>query len=237
VDEALCYGWVDSRPRGIDGQRSARLVTPRKPASSWSARNKTRVEQLTAAGRMHPSGLAAVAAARANGAWTALDDVETLAEPPDLAAALDATPGARGHWDAFPRSARRAILEWITNAKTGATRQARVQRTADEPPATSAPTSGGNLKHTPATEPGKHPGHATDRSVRQPHRRHLPGRSAPSRRYGALFGGQFAPWFLVACDVARTASPAYVEFPFTCWDPQLAQPPGSQPGREVPDDH
>jgi uncharacterized protein YdeI (YjbR/CyaY-like superfamily) len=132
VDEALCYGWVDSRPRSIDGQRSARLVTPRKPASNWSARNKTRVEQLTAAGRMHPSGLAAVAAAKANGAWTALDDVETLVEPADLAAALDATPGARRHWDAFPRSARRAILEWIINAKTGTTRQARIQRTADD---------------------------------------------------------------------------------------------------------
>ena len=132
VDEALCYGWVDSRPRSIDGQQSARLITPRKPASNWSARNKTRVEQLTAAGRMQPSGLAAVAAAKANGTWTALDLVETLAEPPDLSAALDATPSARHHWDAFPRSARRAILEWITNAKTGTTRQARIQRTADD---------------------------------------------------------------------------------------------------------
>ncbi len=63
---------------------------------------------------------------------SALDAVETLAEPPDLAAALDAAPGARLHWDAFPRSARRAILEWIINAKTGTTRQARIQRTADD---------------------------------------------------------------------------------------------------------
>lgn len=130
VDEALAYGWVDSRPRRIDEYRSARLLTPRKPASNWSARNKARVEQLTADGRMHPAGLAAVAAARANGAWTALDETETLAEPADLAAALDATAGARRYWDAFPRSARRAILEWITNAKTGTTRQARIQRTA-----------------------------------------------------------------------------------------------------------
>ena len=132
VDEALCYGWVDSRPRSIDGQRSARLVTPRKPASNWSARNKIRVGQLTAAGRMHPAGLAAVAAAKANGAWTALDETETLTEPADLAAALDAAPCARRYWDAFPRSARRAILEWITNARTGPTRQARIQRTADD---------------------------------------------------------------------------------------------------------
>jgi len=132
VDEALCYGWVDSRPRSIDSQQSARLITPRKPTSNWSARNKTRVEQLAAAGRMQPSGLAAVAAAKANGAWTALDHVETLTEPLDLTAALDATPSARHYWDAFPRSARRAILEWIGNAKTSTTRQARIQRTADD---------------------------------------------------------------------------------------------------------
>ena len=132
VDEALAYGWVDSRPRSIDDQRSARLLTPRRPASNWSARNKARVEQLTAAGCMDAAGLVAVAAAKANGAWTALDETETLTEPADLAAALDATPGARRNWDAFPRSARRAILEWITNAKTAATRQARIQRTADD---------------------------------------------------------------------------------------------------------
>ena len=60
------------------------------------------MEQLTADGRMHPAGLAAVAAARANGAWTALDETEILAEPADLAAALDATAGARRYWDAFP---------------------------------------------------------------------------------------------------------------------------------------
>ena len=132
VDEALCYGWVDSRPRSIDGQRSARLITPRNPTSNWSARNKARIEQLTAAGRMHLAGLAVVETARANGRWNALDRVETLTEPADLAAALDATPDARGHWDAFPRSTRRAILEWITNARTDSTRQARIQRTASE---------------------------------------------------------------------------------------------------------
>jgi uncharacterized protein YdeI (YjbR/CyaY-like superfamily) len=132
VDEALAYGWVDSRPRSIDDQRSARLLTPRRPASNWSARNKARLEQLIATGCMHAAGLAAVAAAKANGAWTALDETETLTEPADLVAALDATPGARRNWDAFPRSARRAILEWITTAKTSTTRQGRIQRTADD---------------------------------------------------------------------------------------------------------
>lgn len=129
VEEALCFGWVDSRPRRIGADRSALLLTPRKPTSNWSRINKQRAARLTAAGLMQPAGLAAVAVAQANGRWDALDHVEDLTEPADLAAALGASPVARQHWDAFPRSTRRAILEWIGNAKTSATRQARVERT------------------------------------------------------------------------------------------------------------
>lgn len=132
VEEALAFGWVDSQPKSIDDLRSARLLTPRKPASNWSRRNKERVERLTAAGLMHPAGAAAVEAAKANGRWAALDDVEDLAEPADLAAALDAASAARAYWDGFPRSTRRAILEWIGNAKTDETRRARVSRTAQD---------------------------------------------------------------------------------------------------------
>ena len=132
VEEALAFGWVDSQPRTVDDLRSARLLTPRKPGSNWSRLNKQRVERLTAAGRMQPAGLAAVTAAQANGRWTALDQAEILAEPADLAAALNADPAARRHWNAFPRSARRAILEWIGNARTAATRQARIERTVSD---------------------------------------------------------------------------------------------------------
>lgn len=92
--------------------------------------NKQRVERLTAEGRMAAAGLAAVEAAKANGAWSALDQVEELHEPDDVRAALDGTPGARGHWDAFPRSAKRAILEWIGTAKRDETRAARIEETA-----------------------------------------------------------------------------------------------------------
>jgi uncharacterized protein YdeI (YjbR/CyaY-like superfamily) len=132
VDEAIAAGWVDSRPRSVDTERSALLVTPRKASSRWSAKNKQRVGRLTAAGLMRPAGLAAVEAAKAAGTWTGLDEVETLTEPDDLAAALDAVPEARGYWDAFPRSTRRAILEWISNAKTAGTRLARIERTVSD---------------------------------------------------------------------------------------------------------
>lgn len=132
VEEALAFGWVDSRPRTIDEKRSALLVTPRKKGSSWSRVNKARVAKLERAGLMTPAGAAAVARARADGTWTALDEVETLAEPADLRAALDQTRSARRHWDAFPPSTRRAILEWIGNAKKPETRAARVRETAEK---------------------------------------------------------------------------------------------------------
>jgi uncharacterized protein YdeI (YjbR/CyaY-like superfamily) len=78
---------------------------------------------------MHLEGLAVVEAAKASGTWEALDDVEALHEPEELARALDAVPHARGYFDAFPRSTKRAILEWISVAKTEQTRAARIDRT------------------------------------------------------------------------------------------------------------
>jgi uncharacterized protein YdeI (YjbR/CyaY-like superfamily) len=132
VDEALCFGWVDSRPRTVDADRSARLLTPRRPGSSWSAVNKRRVERLTEAGLMAAAGLEAVRAAQLDGSWSALDAVERLEEPDDLRAALDAEPAARGQWDGFPRSTRRAILEWIGAARTSPTRARRVEQTVTE---------------------------------------------------------------------------------------------------------
>ena len=130
VEEALAHGWVDSRPRKLDGQRSQLLVTPRKPASNWSRPNKERIARLTAAGLMTPAGEAAVEIAKANGAWNALDEVERLTEPADLAAALDASGDARRFWTAFPPSTKRAILEWIGSAKKPETREKRVAETA-----------------------------------------------------------------------------------------------------------
>lgn len=132
VEEALCFGWIDSQPRTLDNQRSQRLLTPRKASSSWSRLNKQRIEKLIAAGHMTPAGQAAIEAAQRNGAWHALDEVEDLIEPDDLRQALDALSVARTQWNAFPRSSRRAILEWIGAAKTAATRDRRVELTVSE---------------------------------------------------------------------------------------------------------
>ena len=130
VQEAICFGWIDSLPRALDAERTMLYVSPRTPGSNWSGRNKAHVARLEAAGRLAPAGRAAIARARADGSWSALDDVEALVVPSDLAAAFDAHPGARAAWDAFAPSARRGILEWILNAKRPATRQKRLDETA-----------------------------------------------------------------------------------------------------------
>lgn len=126
VEEALCFGWIDGQAQGLDELRSMLLLTPRKKGSGWSRPNKERIERLTAAGLLEPAGQAAIDRAIADGSWTKLDAVENLEEPPDLAAALDAEPDARRHWDAFTRSPKRASLEWLSQAKRPETRAKRI---------------------------------------------------------------------------------------------------------------
>ena len=130
VEELLCFGWVDSLTRSLDEQRSMLLCTPRKPRSNWSRSNKERIERLEAAGLMAEHGREVVALARATGTWEALDEIEELVTPPDLEERFLAHEGSKGYWEAFPRGARRAILEWIAAAKRAETRAARVEQTA-----------------------------------------------------------------------------------------------------------
>lgn len=130
VCEALCWGWIDSTRRRVDGERSMLRFTPRNPRSGWSAPNKTRIAQLEREGRMQPAGRAVVAAAKANGTWSKLDAVEALEIPADLARAFRAHAGSRKQFEAFPRSVKRGILEWIGGAKKPETRAKRVEETA-----------------------------------------------------------------------------------------------------------
>ena len=131
VEEALCFGWVDSVPRKLDADRTMTLMSPRKPTSAWSGLNKRRVAAMESAGLMTEAGRALIEAAKANGMWTFLDDVERLVVPDDLLRAFEAHPGSREAWDAFPPSARRGMLEWIKQARRPATRAARIARTAE----------------------------------------------------------------------------------------------------------
>lgn len=132
VEEALCYGWVDSKPRKLDDERSMLWFAPRKRGTGWSKPNKERVEKLIETGQMRPAGLAKVEAAKQDGSWTALDAVEALEIPADLDRALAVNPVAREYFDAFPRSVKRGILEWIVNAKKPETRAKRIDETVTQ---------------------------------------------------------------------------------------------------------
>jgi uncharacterized protein YdeI (YjbR/CyaY-like superfamily) len=130
VEEALCFGWIDSKGNKLDEERTMLWFAPRKPGSGWSAPNKRRLEALMAAGRMAPAGLAKIEAAKQDGSWSALDAVEALEIPPDLQEALTANPSAQQYFDAFPRSVKRAILAWISSAKRVETRASRIEESA-----------------------------------------------------------------------------------------------------------
>lgn len=130
VEEALCFGWIDSKPNKLDDERAMLWFAPRKPGTGWSGPNKERAERMSAAGLMTPAGLARVEAAKRDGSWSALDAVEALEVPSDLVAALGAHPSAAGYFEAFPRSVKRGILEWIANARTPETRARRIEETA-----------------------------------------------------------------------------------------------------------
>ena len=130
VEEALCFGWIDSQPRLLDEDRSMVRLSPRKLGSAWSAVNKRRVSALIEAGVMQPAGLAVIELAKASGAWSKVDDAHSGAVPDDLALAFRQHPGSQEQFEAFPPSARKAILEWIELAKRPDTRKRRVDETA-----------------------------------------------------------------------------------------------------------
>lgn len=130
VDDALCFGWVDSKPNKRDDKSFYQYFAKRHPKSNWSLINKEKVARLAEAGKMHPSGMAMVEEAKISGNWDALNDVENLVIPKDLAEALTRYESAAMHFENFPRSVKKGILEWILNAKRPETRNRRIVETA-----------------------------------------------------------------------------------------------------------
>lgn len=130
VEEALCFGWIDSKPRKLDAVRTMLWFSPRKPGSVWSKLNKERVERLAAAGLIAPAGQTKIDAAKGDGSWGLLDPIDAMEMPADLTEALAALPPAAAYFHAFPPSTKRAILQWIQQAKRPDTRAARISETA-----------------------------------------------------------------------------------------------------------
>ena len=131
VEEALCYGWIDSTVRTLDDTRYVQLMAPRKPKSTWARTNKERVERLIAQGLMTAAGLASIELAKANGAWESLDAVEALAVPADLTKALRARAGASKNFAGLAPSARKGYLHWISQAVRPETRAQRIAHVAE----------------------------------------------------------------------------------------------------------
>ncbi|RSK42391.1 YdeI/OmpD-associated family protein [Hymenobacter perfusus] len=128
VEEALCFGWIDSVPRKVDALCYQQYFSPRKPGSVWSGLNKRRIVALQAAGQLHPAGLAKIETAQQDGSWATLDAVDALELPPDLAAAFATQDAAYQNFLAFPPSARKHILQQLIALKRAETRQQRITR-------------------------------------------------------------------------------------------------------------
>lgn len=131
VEEALCFGWIDSRPNKLDDERSMLWFTPRNPGSVWSRINKQRIEKLVDTGRIAPAGTALVEAAKRDSSWTSLDRVEDLIVPSDLEEALQASPDAQQYFTSFAPSVKKPLLWWIESAKRPETRARRIRRVVE----------------------------------------------------------------------------------------------------------
>jgi uncharacterized protein YdeI (YjbR/CyaY-like superfamily) len=126
VEEALCFGWIDSVTRTLDAGRYVQMFTPRKRKSPWAPSNKERVARLIEQGLMADAGLAAVEAAKADGRWDAYEDAAKRPMPDDLAAALAGSPEAERHFATYAPGTRRELINWVATAKRPATRQKRI---------------------------------------------------------------------------------------------------------------
>ena len=127
VESVLCFGWIDGISRRVDDRFYVQRITPRRPRSVWSQKNVEAVAALTDAGRMRPAGLAAVAAAQADGRWErAYPGAAAMTVPDDLAAALAADPAAQRSFDALGATGRYALLWRVHTAATARTRANRI---------------------------------------------------------------------------------------------------------------
>ncbi len=129
VDEALCFGWVDSSIAKRDEKSYFQYFAKRNPKSNWSKVNKNKIDYLSQQGLMHVSGIAMVELAKKTGTWTALEDVDHLVLPKEMELLLQTQPEAQKNWENFSASSKRGILEWIYNAKKMETKMKRIHET------------------------------------------------------------------------------------------------------------
>lgn len=128
VEEALCFGWIDSRTNPLDGESYMQMFSHRRPRSPWSKPNKERIEKLTRLGLLTTAGLQVVETAKQDGSWSAYDMIEALIIPEDLATVLAANFAAQTHFEAFSNSSKKQLLWHIESAKRPETRAKRIEQ-------------------------------------------------------------------------------------------------------------
>lgn len=131
VDEALCFGWIDSTKKSIDAQRYIQYFSRRKPKSTWSKVNKDKVKLLIDNGLMTNVGLKCIEIAKENGTWTILDDVENLVIPDDLAKALKEN-NAMEYFQNLTKSVKKMMLHRVLFAKRLETKKKRIAEIVEE---------------------------------------------------------------------------------------------------------
>jgi uncharacterized protein YdeI (YjbR/CyaY-like superfamily) len=131
VDEALCFGWIDSTRTSLGDDKFMQFFCKRKPKSVWSKINKEKVQRLIGEGLMTAAGYKCIETAKKNGSWTILDDVEKLKIPKDLASGFKSKPGSKSYFMSLSRSVKKSILQWLVLAKRPETRQKRINEIAE----------------------------------------------------------------------------------------------------------
>ena len=131
VDEALCFGWIDSIKKIIDTEKYKQYFSKRKAKSNWSKINKDKVNILIDQGLMKEGGYKSIEIAKNNGSWTILDEVEALVIPEDLKEEFANYKGSMEYFDCLSKSAKKILLYWVVSAKRKETRQKRILEIAE----------------------------------------------------------------------------------------------------------
>ncbi len=126
VDEALCFGWIDSTKRAIDDEKYKQYFSKRKAKSNWSKVNKAKVKTLIDQGLMKEAGYKSIEIAKENGSWTILDGVEALTIPKDLSTEFTKHSGSKEFFNSLSNSDKKILLHWVYSAKRNETKQKRV---------------------------------------------------------------------------------------------------------------
>lgn len=133
IDQALCFGWIDGVRRSLGDEAYTIRFTPRKPRSTWSAVNLTRMKELIEEGLVHPSGMAAFE--RRSDDRTAIyayEQRKTARLPPEYEQQLRSNASAAEFFDSQPPWYRRTAAHWVTSAKREATRERRLAQLIED---------------------------------------------------------------------------------------------------------